>query len=624
MKQIACPSCSAKFDVSSQPAGKKFRCGRCKNILTVPEDEPESALDALDDGAFGDPGADFPDAPAAAEAPPAEESAPEPAPEPEPEPAARPVSRAPRAAASRPPAPAPARGRGARPGARKPAPVEDEAEEAGEPLPQKMSPLPKILVAVALLGVLGGGGFFAWKKFGQGGGTGDGQVAVGDEYAKKLKKLEKSSAIDNLRLALWCKAKGHEKYEFHLDEAGKLSPNDGQVKAGLAERYWTRASEKPPATAAELLEAAAAAQKAGMEGEKRRLARLATAVEPDNAAAWDLLGCVRYEPEGGPAKWLPKAEAAKAKASDDERKAAQAKVASMTPREKRIAEMKQTLSFEFGPNFACRDEKPFLFCMEKSEGFSADLVMDSYITELKAFYQRFFDRFGEKFKLGDLTEQVMLIWIFKSREAYFTYGANIGIPANAGGHWEPDKERLMIFHSTDATADPYGTIFHETTHMIVTFATKLRGKVSGQMFWFTEGLATYFEPFARDKTNGRILQEVNTVNGGRLPAISQWVKMNRHVKLKDLLSWRYQDFAQMNAQHNAKRDLAWGAYCYAEAWSVLYFFYNYQNGKYASKFEEYFQHELDGTPGFDSFQKIFGTDIDALEKEWLEFTKSLK
>ena len=45
MKQIACPSCSAKFDVSSQPAGKKFRCGRCKNILTVPEDEPESALD---------------------------------------------------------------------------------------------------------------------------------------------------------------------------------------------------------------------------------------------------------------------------------------------------------------------------------------------------------------------------------------------------------------------------------------------------------------------------------------------------------------------------------------------------------------------------------------------------
>lgn len=630
MKQIICSSCSAKFDVSTQPAGKKFRCGRCKEILTVPADEPETALDALDDADFGDQGGDFQEAPAAAaehEAPAAEESAPEAAsePEPEPEPAARPVSRAPapRAAAPRPAAPA--RGRGARPGARKPAPVAEEGEDAGEPLPQKMSPLPKILVAIVLLGVIGGGGFFGWKMFSKGkDGTGDGVAAVGDEYARRLKKLEKSSAIDNLRLALWCKAKGHDKYEFHLQEAGKLSPNDGQVKAGLAEQYWTRASEKPPSTAAELLEAAAAAQKAGMEGEKRRLARLATVAEPDNAAAWEMLGCVRYEPEGGPAKWLTKVEAAKAKATDDERKAAQEKVASMTPREKRIAEMKQTLSFEFGPNFACRDEKPFLFCMEKSEGFSADLVMDSYITELKAFYQRFFDRYGEKFKLGDLTEQVMLIWIFKSREAYFTYGQNIGIPANAGGHWEPDKERLMIFHSTDATADPYGTIFHETTHMIVTFATKLRGKVSGQMFWFTEGLATYFEPFSRDKTNGRILQEVNTVNGGRLPGISQWVKMSRHVKLKELFSWRYQDFAQMNAQHIAKRDPNWGALCYAQAWSVLYFFYNYENGKYASKFEEYFQEELGGTPGFDTFKRIFGNDIDALEKEWLEFTKSLK
>ncbi|MCC6742111.1 MAG: DUF1570 domain-containing protein [Planctomycetia bacterium] len=642
MKQITCPSCSARFDVSTQPAGKKFRCGRCKEILTVPEDEPlpepESALDALDDGAFGDSEAAFEDGAAAeqaagaeagaaaaeeaAEAPPAEEEAA--APEPAPAPRARAGSRAPAARpAARPAPPASARRGAARPAARKPA--APAGEEGGEPLPQKMSPLPRILAAVLVLAVLGGGGFFAWKKFGKGGeGTGDGQSAVGDEYAKKLKKLEKSSGIDNLRLALWCKARGHEKYAFHLDEAAKLSPNDAQVKAGLANQYWTLAAEKPPTSAAGCLDAAALAVKAGLESEKRRLARLATAMEPDNAAAWELLGCARYEPEGGTPRWLPKAEAAKAKIADDERKAAQAKIESMTPREKRIAEMRQRLMFEFGPGFVCRDEKPFLFCMEKSEGFSAELVMDSYISELKSFYQRFFDRFGEKFKLGDLTEQVMLIWIFKSREAYFTYGQNIGIPANAGGHWEPDKERLMIFHSTDATADPYGTIFHETTHMIVTFATKLRGKVSGQMFWFTEGIATYFEPFERDKQTGKILQQVGTINGGRLPAISQWVKMGRHVKLKDMFSWRYQDFAMMNAQHNARRDLAWGAYCYAQAWSLLYFFYNYENGKYAAKFEEYFKEELDGNPGFETFKRIFGTDIDALEKEWLEYTKSLK
>ncbi|KAF0245856.1 MAG: hypothetical protein FD180_1215, partial [Planctomycetota bacterium] len=522
------------------------------------------------------------------------------------------------------------RGRGARPGARKAAAPVDEQEDPGEPLPQKMSPLPKILVAVLVLGLLGGGGFFAWKKFGTGkGDTTDGQAVVADEYAKKVKKLDKTSALENLRLALWCKSLGHDKYEHHLQEAAKLSERngvvvDGQVKAGLAENYWTRASEKPPATAAELLEAAAVAKRAGMDGEVRRLARLATVAEPENEAAWEMLGCVKYEPEGAPARWLTKAEVAKAKASDDARKEAKAKIDGMTPREKKIAEMKQTLGFEFGQDFACRDEKPFLFCMEKSAGFSAELVMDSYITELKGFYQRFFDRYGEKFALGDLTEQVMLIWIFKSREAYFTYGANIGIPANAGGHWEPGAERLMIFHSTDAQADPYGTIFHETTHMIVTFATKLRGKVSGQMFWFTEGIATYFEPFERDKATGKILQQVGTINNGRLAGISSWVKQGRHQKLKDMLSWKYGDFAQMNNAHIQKRDLNWGALCYAQSWSLLYFFYNYEGGKYATKFEAYFKEELNGNPGLESFKKIFGEDIDTLEKEWLEYTKSLK
>ncbi|MCE9581304.1 MAG: DUF1570 domain-containing protein, partial [Planctomycetes bacterium] len=515
------------------------------------------------------------------------------------------------------------RGRGGRPAPR----AMDTAEEgdAPEPLPQKMSPLPKILAAVVVLAVLGGGGFFAWKQFGgKGGGGGNGTMATADDYAKRLKKLEKTSGIDNLRLALWCKAAGHEKYEFHLAEAARLAPNDAQVKAGLAESYWTRAASKPPATASDCLGLTADASAAGMAGEKRRLARVATTLEPDNAAAWEALDCVRYEPETGGAKWLSKAEAGKAKAADAELKAAREKVGLMTPREKRIAEMKLSLSFEFGPEFVSKDEKPFLFCMEKSAGFNAELVLDSYVQELKAFYNRFFDRYGEKFKLGDLTDQVMLIWIFQSREAYFKYGSNIGIPANAGGHWEPGTERLMIFHSTDATADPYGTIFHETTHMIVTFATKLRGKVSGQMFWFTEGLATYFEPFERDKATGRILQNIGTVNQGRMPAIKQWLGINRHVKLKDLMSWKYGDFSAMNVQHNNKRDLAWGAYCYSEAWSVLYFFYNYENGKYASKFEQYFQEELNGNPGMDSFKKIFGDDLDTLEKEWSEFTKSLK
>ncbi|MCI0453140.1 MAG: hypothetical protein L0Z51_12275, partial [Candidatus Latescibacteria bacterium] len=47
-----------------------------------------------------------------------------------------------------------------------------------------------------------------------------------------------------------------------------------------------------------------------------------------------------------------------------------------------------------------------------------------------------------------------------------------------GGHFEPQpgNERLMLFNNM---GDPYGTIFHEGTHMLIHFATRLRGKTTG-------------------------------------------------------------------------------------------------------------------------------------------------
>jgi hypothetical protein len=596
MKLITCRGCSSKFDVSPYPPGKRFRCAKCKGILTVPED-------ALED-----------------------ELPPVPEPEPEPEPAetdAAEEAPAPRSDGRRAIA---ARARSARAPARPAAADPVEAEPA-----KKRSPAVKIAAALLLAGAFGGGGYFAWLKFGKGGSGGEGGAEeVAGAYERRVAKLTKSSATGHLSLALWCKSNGHDKYEHHLREAAKLEPGDARVKAGLAEFYWTRLSAKPPASAADCLALAADAEAAGLLEEKRRLARLALAQEPGNADAWTALGCVRYEPpEGaeGPAtaRWMPKVEAEKLAKEAADRKAALEKVATLSEREKRVLELQSTLQLEFG-DFVFRDDKPFLFCMQKSESISADLVIEDYVGELKAFYNRFFDRYGEKFKLGDLSEQVMLMWIFKDRANYATYGNRIGgLPPGAGGHFEPANERLLIFHEVGGNADPYGTIFHETTHMIVHFATKLRGSVAGQMLWFTEGLATYFESFERDG-KGKILQNPDTVNKGRLPQIRAEAGRGRHVKLTEMLAKTYREFGQeMSDQRTRPESRAMrGALYYAEAWSLVYFFYNYSGGKYATKFEEYFAEELVGRSGLDTFKKIFGSDLDALEKEWLEFTKSLK
>lgn len=605
MKIINCPHCSARFDVSSYPAGKKFRCGKCKEVLTVPEDEiPELETAEEEVPADNDLTAEtMNEGGAFEEAVRGGESEPAPA---APKPAARPAAR------------------GAA-GARKPLPgrKKDPASAGVDLTPPKSASKKLVLVAVLVLAVGGVGGFFAWKKFGGAGGGSGGDAS--DAYARKLAKLDKSSGQDQLRLAFWCKANGHEKYEQHLKEAAKNAPTDPQVRCGLAEYYWSKMAQKPPADAASCVALAAEAEAAGLEGEKKRLARIAVKFDPEYEPAWKVLGCIKYVPEGaeaGGGAWLPKVEAEKRLAEDKAKQAEVARLASLSPRERTVLELRTTLALEFGDNFAFKEEKPYLFCMQKSDAYNADLRLDEFVTEIGGFYGRFFGKYGEKFALGDLTDQVMLVWIWKDRDAYNQYGSKIGLPPGAGGHWEPEKERLMLFNGGD---DPYGTIFHEATHMLIHYSTKLRGKTGGTMLWFTEGIATFFEQFTRDKT-GKIIQNVDGLNGGRMGQIVTAAKMGRHVKFKEMLTKTYVAFSQEMANPNEppQRRHFKGAMYYAEAWSIVYFFYNYKDGLYREKFETYFKEELNGQGGFNTFKKVFGEDLDALEAEWLEFTKGLK
>jgi len=134
------------------------------------------------------------------------------------------------------------------------------------------------------------------------------------------------------------------------------------------------------------------------------------------------------------------------------------------------------------------------------------------------------------------------------------------------------------------------------------------------MFWFTEGIATFFESFKRDATGGFILGQVSTTY---LPMVKKMITEGKHRKLDDLMKDSYMDFARKSGNPQFVGQM------YAQSWSVVYFMYTYQNGKYRDKFNEYFKKEVAQKGSYDMAKECFG-DLVALNAEYEEFYKSQK
>ena len=63
---------------------------------------------------------------------------------------------------------------------------------------------------------------------------------------------------------------------------------------------------------------------------------------------------------------------------------------------------------------------------------------------------------------------------------------------------------------------------------------------------------------------------------------------------------------------------------YAQAWSMIHFFYEYGKGKYKALIEEYFEALRAGRTPREAFDSVFKAKADTLQKEWRDFTKTLK
>lgn len=296
-------------------------------------------------------------------------------------------------------------------------------------------------------------------------------------------------------------------------------------------------------------------------------------------------------------------------------------LAGFPPRARAVYMKKRELRGELGPaaggpEIEFLDAKPYLLCLQRSKSYLGDVRLSDLAEITIRLLDSFFRLFARLFE-HDVREAVLVVFVFADHEAYAQYGATVGLPPSSGGHYEQaGKKRVVI---PNDLPDPYATLFHEGTHQLVDFVTLAKGgKESRNAFWFTEGLASYFENFERDPKQGFVFGQAATAR--HFPIVKMALRERLLVPLAKLVEG---ECAQVLLEAMRDRTGPKLPILSSESWALTHFLLHHDNGKYRTRFDDYSQREISGQGGPAAFREIFG-DPQALEGEWLDYVRSLK
>jgi tetratricopeptide (TPR) repeat protein len=216
--------------------------------------------------------------------------------------------------------------------------------------------------------------------------------------------------------------------------------------------------------------------------------------------------------------------------------------------------------------------------------------------------------FCDSFDFEKIPAKKPRVMIFNNRDSFFSYGRLRygGLGGNVLGLYSHEFNELLFFDSINEE-ETLGVMYHESFHQ---FAHKfLRVNLP---YWANEGLAEYFGSVKIK--DGKITKK-STIQTGRLMGIKSVVRVGRYVSFEKIMNYTPAEF--------------YGPYIglhYAQAWAMVHFIMEYENGKYKKTFMEYIKMFQDPKQKIrDAYKKTFGKlDIKKMEKEWCEFVKKLK
>jgi hypothetical protein len=200
---------------------------------------------------------------------------------------------------------------------------------------------------------------------------------------------------------------------------------------------------------------------------------------------------------------------------------------------------------------------------------------------------------------GEIRERLPF-YLFKTQEEYYEAG---GLPGSAGVFIVDSRgARLMAIAGSDSNGFTWHTVQHEGFHQFA--HAVIRGELPT---WVNEGIAEYFGEsiFTGDAFVTGVIPPF------RLKRVQSEIQTNRFKSVKDMMLMSH---SQWNSELRFEN--------YDQAWSMVHFLAQGENGRYQEAFVSFMKLIGRGTPWPNAWQQTFGSAAD-FEQHWKDYWLNL-
>ena len=257
---------------------------------------------------------------------------------------------------------------------------------------------------------------------------------------------------------------------------------------------------------------------------------------------------------------------------------------------------------------------------------TSEELLDYYARLLEAYYDLMNKRIGIKPTLS-YKRKKMTVRIFKSHKEFLDL-SDADSPSVLGYFWSGD-DSLNFFHDYEEPGRSEWVALHECTHLL----TFLVDQQYSPQIWLNEAVADYYgsSEITTDK-RGKISITPGLLQTDRVLTVQQAFEDDNYTRLEKLF---FIDRGAFTGFH------------YAHGWSLVYFFYNHDNGKLAKPFGKFFKelytlkkgipYESQPGPGPTGVAKVVSPadirdlllkavkydSVEELEADWKEFIAAI-
>ncbi len=191
--------------------------------------------------------------------------------------------------------------------------------------------------------------------------------------------------------------------------------------------------------------------------------------------------------------------------------------------------------------------------------------------------------------------------LFADHKGYMDYGS----PPGTGGYYQ-SLTRKLVLYKQPKDADTILVTYHEAFHQYLDYY------LSDAPQWFNEGHGDYFGPMTWNEKTRQM--DVHT-NSWRFDLVKAGIRANK-----------VQSFPKiMTMTQGELYDKETVGMNYAQSWAMVYFFWHYENGKYAKYLQEYFKELMKGEGLRGAYNDVFGkAPMAQIEQEWRDYILALK